>query len=64
MMCCVSVQQHWERVDGNEATREHLMMLLADLKSIRIKAKYSEDTTETRSAKIWLFVFYCILSSV
>jgi len=25
------------------------MMLLADLKSIRIKAKYSEDTAETRS---------------
>ena len=26
------------------------MMLLADLKSIRIKAKYSEDTAETRFA--------------
>jgi len=50
-MCCVlCTQQHWERVDGSAATREHLMMLLADLKSIRIKAKYSEDTAETRSA--------------
>ena len=26
------------------------MMLLADLKSIRIKAKYSEETSETRLA--------------
>ena len=43
------MQQHWERVDGSASTREHLMMLLADLKSIRIKAKYAEDTSETRS---------------
>jgi len=42
------MQQHWERVDGNDATREHLMMLLADIKSIRIKAKYAEETSETR----------------
>ena len=36
------------------------MMLLADLKSIQIKAKYAEDTSETRSAvTILVLKFFC-----
>ncbi|XP_053136681.1 basement membrane-specific heparan sulfate proteoglycan core protein isoform X4 [Hemicordylus capensis] len=36
-------EQHWQRPDGQPATREHLMMALADLDEILIRATYSTD---------------------
>jgi len=61
-MVSYEMQQHWERVDGSEATREHLMMLLADLKSIRIKAKYAQDTSETRSVGVIISIIMIMYS--
>ncbi|XP_055079317.1 basement membrane-specific heparan sulfate proteoglycan core protein isoform X9 [Periophthalmus magnuspinnatus] len=42
-------EEHWSRPDGMPATREHLMMVLADLDDILIRASYS---TEMRSSSI------------
>uniref|UniRef100_A0AAV2LZ82 Basement membrane-specific heparan sulfate proteoglycan core protein n=1 Tax=Knipowitschia caucasica TaxID=637954 RepID=A0AAV2LZ82_KNICA len=42
-------EEHWSRPDGLPATREHLMMVLADLDDILIRASYS---TEMRSSSI------------
>lgn len=42
-------QENWRRPDGMSATREHLMMVLADLDDILIRASYS---TEMRSSSI------------
>lgn len=42
-------EEHWQRPDGMPATREHLMMLLADLDDILIRASYH---TEMRSSSI------------
>ena len=39
-------QQYWRRPDGSAATREHLMMALADLKYVMVKATYTGDTAE------------------
>uniref|UniRef100_A0A7M4G0V1 Basement membrane-specific heparan sulfate proteoglycan core protein n=1 Tax=Crocodylus porosus TaxID=8502 RepID=A0A7M4G0V1_CROPO len=36
-------EQYWKRPDGQPATREHLMMVLADLDEILIRATYSTD---------------------
>ncbi|XP_069096158.1 basement membrane-specific heparan sulfate proteoglycan core protein isoform X2 [Pleurodeles waltl] len=36
-------EQYWKRPDGQPATREHLMMVLADLDEILIRATYSSD---------------------
>ncbi|XP_066493850.1 basement membrane-specific heparan sulfate proteoglycan core protein isoform X4 [Tiliqua scincoides] len=36
-------EQHWKRPDGQPATREHLMMALADLDEILIRATHSTD---------------------
>ena len=33
-------EQNWYRIDGQPATREHLLMALADLDSILIRASY------------------------
>ena len=41
------MQQYWQRPDGNTATRESMMMALADLEYIMVKATYSRDTYET-----------------
>lgn len=46
----VSVQineQHWQREDGRPADREHLLMVLADLDSILVKATYTTRTSES-----------------
>lgn len=43
------LQEHWQRPDGMPATREHLMMVLADLDDILVRASYS---TEMRSSSI------------
>ncbi|CAB1426562.1 unnamed protein product, partial [Pleuronectes platessa] len=42
-------EEHWNRPDGMPATREHLMMVLADLDDVLIRASYS---TEMRSSSI------------
>ncbi|TMS16751.1 Basement membrane-specific heparan sulfate proteoglycan core protein [Larimichthys crocea] len=43
-------EENWHRPDGMPATREHLMMVLADLDDILIRASYS---TEMRSSSIF-----------
>ncbi|XP_042264746.1 basement membrane-specific heparan sulfate proteoglycan core protein isoform X5 [Thunnus maccoyii] len=43
-------EENWRRPDGMPATREHLMMVLADLDDILIRASYS---SETRSSSIY-----------
>ena len=40
-------EQYWQREDGRLADREHLLMVLADLDSILIKATYTTRTSET-----------------
>ncbi|XP_031146449.1 basement membrane-specific heparan sulfate proteoglycan core protein isoform X15 [Sander lucioperca] len=42
-------EENWHRPDGMPATREHLLMVLADLDDILIRASYS---TEMRSSSI------------
>uniref|UniRef100_A0A7N8XAL3 Heparan sulfate proteoglycan 2 n=1 Tax=Mastacembelus armatus TaxID=205130 RepID=A0A7N8XAL3_9TELE len=42
-------EENWHRPDGMPATREHLMMVLADLDDVLIRASYS---TEMRSSSI------------
>ncbi|KAF0035898.1 hypothetical protein F2P81_011210 [Scophthalmus maximus] len=42
-------KENWSRPDGMPATREHLMMVLADLDDVLIRASYS---TEMRSSSI------------
>uniref|UniRef100_A0AAY5ELG2 Heparan sulfate proteoglycan 2 n=1 Tax=Electrophorus electricus TaxID=8005 RepID=A0AAY5ELG2_ELEEL len=42
-------EEYWQRPDGMPATREHLMMVLADLDDILIRASYH---TEMRSSSI------------
>uniref|UniRef100_A0A7N6BSW4 Heparan sulfate proteoglycan 2 n=1 Tax=Anabas testudineus TaxID=64144 RepID=A0A7N6BSW4_ANATE len=42
-------EENWRRPDGMPATREHLMMVLADLDDVLIRASYS---TEMRSSSI------------
>lgn len=43
-------EENWRRPDGMPATREHLMMVLADLDDILIRASFS---TEMRSSSIF-----------
>lgn len=40
-------QENWQRPDGMPATREHLMMVLADLDDILIRASYYTDMRST-----------------
>ncbi|XP_058809308.1 basement membrane-specific heparan sulfate proteoglycan core protein-like isoform X2 [Phymastichus coffea] len=40
------LEQHWQRADGTVADREHLLMALADIAAIRIKATYTTHTDE------------------
>ncbi|XP_067214275.1 basement membrane-specific heparan sulfate proteoglycan core protein isoform X33 [Linepithema humile] len=41
------LEQYWQRNDGTQADREHLLMALADVQAIRIKATYTTHTDET-----------------
>ena len=45
------LEQYWQRQDGQSTNREHLIMALADVEAILIKATY---TTNTREAA-WVF---------
>ncbi|XP_072758589.1 basement membrane-specific heparan sulfate proteoglycan core protein isoform X17 [Anoplolepis gracilipes] len=40
------LEQYWQRNDGTQADREHLLMALADVRAIRIKATYTTHTDE------------------
>ncbi|CAL7942482.1 unnamed protein product [Xylocopa violacea] len=40
------LEQFWQRNDGRQANREHLLMALADIRAIRIKATYTTHTDE------------------
>ncbi|XP_072887750.1 basement membrane-specific heparan sulfate proteoglycan core protein isoform X3 [Hemitrygon akajei] len=49
-------ETEWRRADGQPATRENLLMALADIKLFMIRASYSEGATETRISKILMDV--------
>nr|CDJ89925.1 Laminin B type IV and EGF and Immunoglobulin V-set and Immunoglobulin and Immunoglobulin I-set and Laminin G domain containing protein [Haemonchus contortus] len=40
-------EDRWQRVDGQQGTREHLLMALADLDDLLIKATYMEECSQT-----------------
>ncbi|KAK0088927.1 hypothetical protein PV326_004677, partial [Microctonus aethiopoides] len=40
------LEQFWQRTDGTQADREHLLMALADIQAIKIKATYTTHTDE------------------
>ena len=40
------VESEWQREDGGSADREHLLMALADLNYINIRAKFTSDDLE------------------
>lgn len=40
------LEQHWQRQDGQTANREHLLMALANLDNLLIKATYTTSTRE------------------
>ncbi|XP_046437149.1 basement membrane-specific heparan sulfate proteoglycan core protein-like isoform X37 [Daphnia pulex] len=45
-------EQYWQREDGRPADREHLLMVLADLDSILIKATYTTRTSEASLSEV------------
>ncbi|XP_029344965.1 basement membrane-specific heparan sulfate proteoglycan core protein isoform X9 [Acyrthosiphon pisum] len=48
------LEQNWQRPDGQVADREHLLMALAGLKSILIKATYTTGTKEVAIQSVTL----------
>ncbi|CCG28432.1 Basement membrane proteoglycan [Caenorhabditis elegans] len=42
------IETSWQRVDGQQATREHLLMTLADLDTLLIKSTYNDDCTDSQ----------------
>ncbi|XP_076397846.1 terribly reduced optic lobes isoform X10 [Megachile rotundata] len=48
------LEQHWQRTDGTQADREHLLMALADISAIRIKATYTTHTDEAALSMVTL----------
>ncbi|KAM9217540.1 LOW QUALITY PROTEIN: basement membrane-specific heparan sulfate proteoglycan core protein [Leptosomus discolor] len=49
-------ERAWRRADGRDATREHLLMALADVDLFMIRASYSDQPEETRLADVSLDV--------
>ncbi|XP_061298169.1 basement membrane-specific heparan sulfate proteoglycan core protein isoform X8 [Pezoporus flaviventris] len=49
-------ERAWRRADGREATREHLLMALADVELFMIRASYAEQTEESRLSDVTLDV--------
>ncbi|KAM6977222.1 basement membrane-specific heparan sulfate proteoglycan core protein [Aplochiton taeniatus] len=49
-------EENWRRPDGMPATREHLMMVLADLDEILVRASYSTDMTSSSISEVSLEV--------
>ncbi|XP_031342212.1 basement membrane-specific heparan sulfate proteoglycan core protein isoform X8 [Photinus pyralis] len=50
------LEQHWQRSDGQKVDREHLLMALADLQAILIKATYTTNTLEASLISVSLDV--------
>ncbi|KAJ8950523.1 hypothetical protein NQ318_015267 [Aromia moschata] len=50
------LEQYWQRHDGQRADREHLLMALADLEAIYIKATYYTNTRESSLVSVSLDV--------
>ena len=50
-------EQHWQREDGRQADREHLLMALADLEAILVKATYTTLTQESGYAHEFISLF-------
>lgn len=46
--------EHWQRSDGNQVNRQHLLMALADVESIFIKATYTTTTEEAALSHVSL----------
>ncbi|CAM9797951.1 unnamed protein product, partial [Bubo scandiacus] len=49
-------ERAWRRADGRDATREHLLMALADVDLFMIRASYSDQPEESRLADVSLDV--------
>ncbi|XP_077312090.1 basement membrane-specific heparan sulfate proteoglycan core protein isoform X8 [Lithobates pipiens] len=47
-------ERFWRRADGQEATREHLLMSLADIDVLMIRASYAERMVESRISNIYM----------
>lgn len=54
------LEQYWQRIDGQTANREHLLMALAELDNILIKATYTTNTQEAAYAITILCVCVCV----
>ncbi|XP_066838054.1 basement membrane-specific heparan sulfate proteoglycan core protein isoform X7 [Anser cygnoides] len=53
----VPFREHaWHRADGRDATREHLLMALADIDVLMIRASYTDRPMESRLADVRLDV--------
>lgn len=48
------LEDSWQRVDGNTVNREHLLMTLADVSDIFIKATYTTTTDEAALSQVVL----------
>lgn len=54
------LEEYWQRSDGQPADREHLLMVLADLEAIYIKATYFTYTQESSYENL-LFIYNVFL---
>ncbi|XP_068097689.1 basement membrane-specific heparan sulfate proteoglycan core protein isoform X2 [Hyperolius riggenbachi] len=45
-------ERYWHRTDGQDATREHLLMALADVDVLMIRASYADRMVESRISNI------------
>ncbi|XP_014607947.1 PREDICTED: basement membrane-specific heparan sulfate proteoglycan core protein isoform X7 [Polistes canadensis] len=48
------LEQYWQRADGTITDREHLLMALADVRAINIKATYTTHTDEAALSSVSL----------
>lgn len=48
------LEENWERIDGNQVNRQHLLMALADVSDIFIKATYTTTTDEASLSQVTL----------
>lgn len=53
------LEQFWQRQDGQATNREHLLMALADVEAILVKATYTTNTREAAYVlKITIIIIY------
>lgn len=48
------LEENWQRIDGNKVNREHLLMTLADVSDIFVKATYTTTTDEAALSQVTL----------